>query len=105
MKKLKIGDNVKIILGNDKGKMGIIKSLLHKKGKAIVDGINIKIKHIKPSKNKAGNIVKFYAALDISNMMLSDQNCIVSKVGFIICDGKKFRICKKTKNLILSSEK
>lgn len=100
MKKIKIGDTVKIILGKDKGKIGIIKSILHTKRKVIVEGMNIKIKHIKPTNNNTDNIIKFYAALDISNVMLSDQNGSVSRVGFKINEGKKYRILKKTKKLI-----
>ena len=50
MKKIKIGDNVKVILGRDRGKIGKIKTLFHKKGKVIIEGINTKIKHVKPSK-------------------------------------------------------
>jgi large subunit ribosomal protein L24 len=100
MKKIKIGDNVKIIIGKDKGKIGIIKSILHKKGKAIINGINIRIKHSKPSHNNPGNILKFYAALAISNIMLLDQDGRVSRVGFKIYDGNKYRILKKTQNLI-----
>ena len=52
MKKIKIGDNVKVILGKDKGQIGKIKSLFHKKGKVIIEGINTKIKHVKPSKKR-----------------------------------------------------
>jgi large subunit ribosomal protein L24 len=100
MKKIKIGDTVKIVIGKDKGKIGIIKSILHKKGKAIVEGINIRIKHSKPLNHNLGNILKFYAALDISNIMLLDQNGLVSRVGFTIYAGKKYRILKKTQNLI-----
>lgn len=100
MKKIKIGDTVKIILGKDKGKIGSIKSILHLKRKVVVEGINIKIKHIKPTNKNADKIIKFYAALDISNVMFSDQNGIVSRVGFTTKEGKKYRILTKTKKLI-----
>ena len=52
MKKLKIGDNVKIILGKDKGKVGIIKTIYHKKNTLIIEGINTKIKHVKPNRKE-----------------------------------------------------
>ena len=45
MKKIKIGDNVKVILGDEKGKIGKIKSVIHKKNQVIIEGINNKIKH------------------------------------------------------------
>ena len=50
MKKLKIGDNVKVILGKDKGKVGTIKTIYHKKNTLIIEGINTKIKHVKPTR-------------------------------------------------------
>ena len=57
MKKLKIGDNVKVILGKDKGKVGTIKTIYHKKNTLIIEGINTKIKHVKPTrKEEAGKI-------------------------------------------------
>jgi large subunit ribosomal protein L24 len=102
MKKIKIGDNVKVILGRDKGKIGKIKTLFHKKGKVIIEGINTKIKHVKPSKkDEIGKIIQFDAPLDISNVMLCDENGIVSKVAIKIQDGEKTRIFKKTNKVIL----
>jgi large subunit ribosomal protein L24 len=102
MKKIKIGDNVKVILGRDRGKIGKIKTLFHKKGKVIIEGINTKIKHVKPSKkDEIGKIIQFDAPLDISNVMLCDENGIVSKVAIKIQDGEKTRIFKKTNKVIL----
>ena len=101
MKKFKIGDNVKVILGKDKCQTGIIKILSLKKNKIIIEGINTKIKHVKPTrKDEAGKIIQFDAPIDISNVMLCDENGIVSRVGFTMQDGKKVRILKKTNKLI-----
>ena len=50
MKKLKIGDNVKVILGKDKGKVGTINTIYYKKNTLIIEGINTKIKHVKPNR-------------------------------------------------------
>ena len=58
MKKLKVGDKVKVIQGKDRGKIGTIKTILHKKEKIVIDGINTKIKHVKPSRSEeAGKII------------------------------------------------
>lgn len=101
MKKIKIGDSVKIILGSNKGQIGEVKSLLSKKNKVIVEGINTKIKHVKSDKkDEVGKIIQFDAPIDISNVMLCDENGISSKVGFVFENGKKVRILKKTKKLI-----
>ena len=75
MKKLKIGDNVKVILGKDKGKIGIIKTIYHKKNTLIIEGINTKIKHVKPSrKEEAGKIITFDAPIDCSNVMICNKD-------------------------------
>jgi large subunit ribosomal protein L24 len=101
MKKIKIGDKVKVILGANKGQTGQVKSLFNKKNKIVVEGINTKIKHIKPTKkDEVGKIIQFDAPIDISNVMLCDENGIISKVGFIFENGTKVRILKKTKKVI-----
>ena len=101
MKKIKIGDNVKIIQGKEKGQIGKIKTIFHIKKKFVVDGVNKKIKHVKPSqKNKIGKIVNFNAPLHISNVMLCDENGLASKIKFILKDNLKVRIFKKTNQLI-----
>nr|YP_009684635.1 ribosomal protein L24 [Pseudopedinella elastica]QDR24721.1 ribosomal protein L24 [Pseudopedinella elastica] len=101
MKKFKIGDTIKVISGKDKGQTGQIKSLFHQKGKVIIEGINTKIKHVKPSKkDEVGKIIQFDAPLDISNIMLCDENGVAGKIGFQVENGKKVRIFKKTKKLI-----
>jgi large subunit ribosomal protein L24 len=52
MKKFKVGDKVKVISGKDKGKFGEIKVIYHKKNQILIEGINSKIKHIKPQQKK-----------------------------------------------------
>jgi len=99
MKKIKIGDNVKVILGRDKNKIGKVKSILDKK--IIVEGVNTKIKHVKPSqKDKIGKIIKFDAPISISNVMVCNEKGIASKISIIFENNKKIRILKKTKELI-----
>merc|ERR1711981_1508653 len=101
MKKLKVGDNVKVILGKDKGKIGTIKTIYHKKNTLIIEGINTKIKHVKPSrKEEAGKIITFDAPIDCSNVMICNKDGKTTRVGFTIQENKKIRISKKTKNII-----
>jgi large subunit ribosomal protein L24 len=101
MKKLKIGDNVKVILGKDKGKMGTIKTIYHKKNTLVIEGVNTKIKHVKPSrKEEAGKIITFDAPINCSNVMVCDENGKPTRIGFTIQENKKVRISTKTKNLI-----
>ena len=101
MEKIKVGDNVKVIQGDDKGKIGKVKSILRNKGKVIVEGINSKIKHVKPSqKDKVGKIINFNAPIHISNIMLFSENGLISKVSFIIKNEKKIRVLRKTNELL-----
>jgi len=98
MKKIKIGDNVKVILGDEKGKIGKIKSVIHKKNQIIIEGINNKIKHVKPSqKDKIGKIINFSAPLHISNVMICNSDGIISRIGFTNSKNGKLRVFKKTK--------
>ncbi len=98
MKKIKIGDNVKVILGDEKGKTGKIKSIINKKNQIIVEGINNKIKHLKPSqKDKIGKIINFSAPLNVSNVMACNSEGAISRIGFTNSKEGKLRIFKKTK--------
>ena len=98
MKKIKIGDNVKVILGDEKGKTGKIKSIINKKNQIIIEGINNKIKHLKPSqKDKIGKIINFSAPLHISNVMICNPEGVISRIGFKNSKKGKLRIFKKTK--------
>lgn len=99
MKKIKIGDNVKVILGRDKNKIGKVQRIFDKK--IIIEGINTKIKHVKPSqKDKIGKIIKFDAPISISNVMVCNEKGLASKISIIFENNKKIRILKKTKELI-----
>ena len=79
--KLKKGDNVLVITGKDKGKSGSILSILPKKNRAIVKGVNMVKKHQKPSKQSGGGIIEKELSIQLSNL------------AFIsIKDGKKTKI-------------
>ena len=68
---VKIGDTVKIISGFDKNKTGEVLKLYQKTGKIIVKGINLKTKHIKPSKkNEDGKIKQIEAPIHHSNVQI-----------------------------------
>lgn len=67
--KIKVGDNVKILTGKDKGKEGKVVTTLKKKDKVIVEGINMMTKHVKPGRtNESGSIQKFEAPIHVSNV-------------------------------------
>jgi len=98
--KIKSGDTVRVIAGDQKGKEGKVISIITDKNKAIVEGVNLVSKHTKPSaQNPQGGIVKKEAALPISNLaILEDGN--ITKVGYRVEDGKKVRFSKKSEKAI-----
>jgi large subunit ribosomal protein L24 len=94
--RLKIGDNVKVISGNDKGKFGEITDLT--KSLVTVKGINIRTKHIKPAtKEKSGEIVQQEAPIHISNIMLCDSENIASRFTVVKTGKIKERFSKKNR--------
>jgi len=95
--KIKKGDTVLIISGKDKGRKSKILQVLSKEQKIVVEGVNIRKKHIKPKKTgEKGQIIETPGPLHISNVKLICRKCGKPiRVGYKIAGGKKFRICKK----------
>jgi len=70
---LKIGSVVKVLTGKDKGKSGKILSLFPKANKVLVQGINVKFRHVKPtSKDKKGEIKQIELPIHCSNVKTID---------------------------------
>lgn len=95
--KLRKNDKVKIIAGKDKGKQGKIEKVYPKSNKVLVMGINIYKKHIKKNEQfPQGGKVDLPRPIDVSKVMLICPKCNQpTRVGFIIENKKKWRICKK----------
>ena len=98
--KLKKGDKVVVLTGKDKGKEGTIASVSPKTGKAVVDGINIAIRHVKQSQNDQGGRVPQAMPIQLSNLALLDKNGKPTRVGFKIEGDKKVRVAKTTGDVI-----
>ncbi len=102
--KIKTGDKVIILTGNDdnRGKTGKVLEVSPAEGKVIVEGLNLVSKHVKP--RKAGDpsgIIKAESAIYASKVALVCPKCDKqTRVGFTVVDGKKVRICKKCKKAI-----
>jgi large subunit ribosomal protein L24 len=71
-----------------------------KAGKAVVDGINIAVRHTKQTQNSQGGRVPQAMPIDISNLALLDSNGKATRVGFRMEDGKKVRFAKTTGDVI-----
>ena len=84
--------------GNDKGKTGRVLEVLVKKHKALVEGVNIISKSMKPNaKYPQGGLIKVEAPVHVSNLNLIDpKSGKPTRVGYRREDGKKVRISKRS---------
>jgi len=103
---VKKNDTVVVIAGRDKGKIGKVLQVLLRKGRAIVEGVNIVKRHMKPTPYSSGGIVEKPAPIHVSNLMLYCGKC---KRGLkvakkILEDGTKVRVCKKCGEIIEPKE-
>lgn len=105
VKKLHVrkGDTVKVISGNSKGKTGKVLEIMPSKYRAIVEGVNVVSKHIKPSaSNPNGGIEKTEASIHLSNLMVVDPSTgDAARVGRKADEnGKLVRYAKKSGEVI-----
>ena len=95
--KLHTGDTVVIISGKDKGKTGQVMRVMPVDNHIVVSGINMRTRHIKKTFQQAGRILRYEASLDASKVMLIDPKTKKpSRIGFVMKDGKKLRIAKRS---------
>lgn len=99
---VKKGDNVIVISGNDKGKIGKVLSVLVKQNRVVVEGVNIITRHLKPSNaNPDGGIEKKEAPIHASNVQVLDPKTEErTKTGKKIVDDKKVRYAKKSGEIL-----
>ena len=98
--KLKKGDKVVVLAGKDKGKQGEISSVNPAAGKAVVDGVNMAIRHTKQSQSDQGGRSPVAMPIQLSNLALLDSNGKATRVGFRAEDGKKVRFAKTTGEVV-----
>jgi len=79
---VKSGDKVIVLSGNSKGSQGVIIEMLTEENRAIVEGLNMVKKHIKPTQeNPKGGIVEKEAPIHISNLMVVDSKGNPTRIG------------------------
>ena len=98
--KLKKGDKVVVLAGKDKGLTGTILSVDPKAGKAVVEGVNIAIRHTRQSQTSQGGRIPKPMPIDLSNLAMLDKNGKPTRVGFKIEGDKKVRFAKTTGDVI-----
>ncbi len=101
--RIRKGDTVQIISGKDKGKTGEVLRTLPIENRVVVEGINLRTRHVKPTQEgETGRIVNEEASVHASNVMLySTAKKVASRVELVNQkDGSKKRRLKKTGELI-----
>ena len=98
--KLRKGDKVVVLTGKDKGKTGEITSVDPQAGKAVVDGVNVAIRHTKQSQTSQGGRIAKAMPIQLSNLALVDANGKATRVGFRMDGDKKVRFAKTTGDAI-----
>jgi len=99
---VKTGDTVYVISGKDKGKTGTVTKVFTKKGKIVVEGINVVTKHMKPSQmNPQGGVVTKPAPIFSSKVMIFDEKAgRPTRVGYKMVEGKKVRYSKVSNEVL-----
>ena len=95
--KIKKGDRVVVLSGKDKGKTGEVTRSLPKDGKVVVSGVNIAVRHTKPSQgDPQGGLKRSEAPLHVSKVAHVTADGKPTRVRFEERDGKKVRVAVKT---------
>ncbi|MGB7270901.1 MAG: 50S ribosomal protein L24 [Albidovulum sp.] len=98
--KLKKGDKIVVLAGKDKGKQGEIASVNPAANKAVVEGVNISIRHTRQTQTDQGGRQPKAMPIDLSNLSLIDKNGKATRVGFRMEGDKKVRFAKTTGDVI-----
>ena len=95
--RIKKGDTVQVLSGNDKGKTGEVLEVMPKTGKIIVKGVNIRKKHVKPRKQgDEGGIIPVECSIFSAKVNVVCPKCNKpTKIGYEVDKDKKVRVCKK----------
>jgi large subunit ribosomal protein L24 len=94
--KIRRGDTVVVISGKEKGERGEVKQVLPKENRVVVEGLNVRTRHAKPTQNNPQGLYTFEAPMHVSNVMVVDPNSgEPTRVGYRFTDsGEKIRVAK-----------
>ena len=99
--KIKKGDQVVVLSGDNKGKTGEVVKSMPKEGKVVVQGVNLVKRHTKPSQTTPGGIVTKEAPINVSNVAIVDpKSGKASKIGYKEVNGNKVRVARKSGEVI-----
>ena len=101
--RLHSNDNVLVIKGRDRGKQGRIQQVFPKEGKVLVEGVNVVLRHTKPTARVAqGGIIQKELPVEAANVMLVCTHCTKpTRINHrFLADGSKARVCSQCKEVI-----
>ncbi|MDR0978627.1 MAG: 50S ribosomal protein L24 [Lachnospiraceae bacterium] len=95
--KIKKGDTVQVLSGNDKGKTGEVLQVMPKDSKIVVKGVNVRKKHVKPRKQgEEGGIIPLECSIPVSKVNVVCSKCgKPTRIGLEMQKDEKVRVCKK----------
>jgi large subunit ribosomal protein L24 len=97
--KILVGDNVKILIGKDKGKTGKVSQVFPKFSKVVVEGLNMATKHLRKRGDQAGKKIEYASPIHISNVSIVRKDGSAGRVGYKMTEknGKttKLRVTRK----------
>lgn len=98
MARIRKGDMVEVLSGNDRGKRGRVLRVVRDKGRVVVEGVNVRWRHMRKSQQAPqGGRMRREMPIDASNVMLFDEAAATrTRVGFRVVDGRKVRVGRRT---------
>jgi large subunit ribosomal protein L24 len=96
--KIRKGDKVVVLAGRDKGKTGEVLRVFPDAGRAVVQGVNVVVRHQRQTAQQEGGLIRKESTIHLSNLALADpENGKPTRVGFKILDDRtKVRIAKRS---------
>jgi len=103
--KIRIGDNVIVRTGKDRGQSGVVAKVYQGQDKVLIEGVNQKIKHVKGRDGVPGERAEFFAPIHISNVSIVDpKDGKAARVGYLVdAKGAKTRISKRSGQTIVKA--
>ncbi|MBC7220256.1 50S ribosomal protein L24 [Candidatus Bipolaricaulota bacterium] len=97
MRKVRKGDRVKVISGEDRGKIGKVLQVFPDEARVLVEGVNIVTKHQRPTQAvREPGIIKRESPIHLSNVKVVCPECgTPSRLGIAMVEGQKLRRCKR----------
>lgn len=106
--KIRKGDTVQMLSGKDRGKSGQVIEVQRDKDRVVVEGLNLRKKHVRPRRQgEKGQTVEFPGSVNSSNVALVCSSCKkVTRVAVrVLQEGNRERYCKKCDAAITVTDK